>query len=415
MSRPSRDAIIQDEQLDVLLACRPIYTRNLDVAAFELLLAGDDGLETFSRPASRAILGTYADIYRNGEIDTVASVLRVTPAMLLAPQVSNLPKKPYILELDLGDPATDDDAAELPAQLRTLARRGYRLALAGYHPDRDDLTPLLDAVHIVRLDLSKLGSACVADSIRRLRPRGVELLVDSIDDTAQFRDCLDLGATYFQGDFFSKPTPVKGRTITGNKLLVLQLLSELQNPDTSPAALERIAIRDAHLTYRILKVVNSAAVGLNREVSSVSQAIALLGTREIRRWANLLLVDKEPGKPGELTRSMLVRGRMCEILAELCGHDSPVDHFIVGLLSQLDVLMDIAMEDLMEQVPLNTEVKQALLHREGPMGQILTEVEHYESGRFDRLTWLVKPPFYEVAYRHSTGWARQARQAMGND
>ena len=169
---------------------------------------------------------------------------------------------------------------------------------------------------------------------------------------------------------------------------------------------------NAAFSFRILKVTNSAAVGLNREISSLSKAIGLLGTNELSRWANMLLVHGEPGKPEELMRNMLMRGRMCEILAELSGRNDAMTAFIVGLLSRLDVLMDIAMGDLMRQVPLSFEVKQALLHRSGPLGELFTEVEHYESGRFDHLNWLVEPNLYEVAYRHSVICARRAQQTL---
>ena len=75
--------------------------------------------------------------------------------------------------------------------------------------------------------------------------------------------------------------------------------------------------------------------------------------------------------------------------------------------------MDIAMPELMEQVPLSQDVKSALLERRGPLGAVLTEVEAYEAGRFDALSLLSERAYYEVAYRHSTAWARQVQQAMG--
>jgi EAL and modified HD-GYP domain-containing signal transduction protein len=252
----------------------------------------------------------------------------------------------------------------------------------------------------------------IAEAARRLYFHKIKLLVDGVDAIDQFYACADLGTSWFQGDFLVKSTPVKDKKISTNKVLLLELLSELHRPDTTPMALEQIAIKDAAFSFRILKVINSAAVGLNREVSSLSKAISLLGTNELGRWANMLLVHGEPGKPEELMRNMLVRGRMCEILAELSGREDAMTAFIVGLLSRLDVLMDIAMRDLMRQVPLSFEVKQALLHRKGPLGELLTEVEHYESGRFDHLNWFVEPNLYEVAYRHSVIWARRAQQAL---
>nr|WP_305121293.1 HDOD domain-containing protein [Microbulbifer elongatus] len=252
-------------------------------------------------------------------------------------------------------------------------------------------------------------------AITKLRTHGVETLADNLKTRERFATCVKLGFTYYQGDFLSVPSPVKGKKISGNKALLLELLNELQNPTASPMRLEEIALQDAKLTYRILKLVNSAAVSLHREVRSISQAIGLLGMKEIQRWASLFLIEGEQGKPEELTRKMLIRGRMCEVLAEICGNGNASDNFIVGLLSLLDAMMDISMSELMEQVPLSQSVKDALLHRYGSLGDVLNEVELYEQGRFSELSLLDSQPIYETAYRHSVSWARQAQQALNGD
>ena len=414
----ARDAIEAEDKLDVILACRPVYTRNQDVAAFQLLLHGEKPAEGASlsdiEATNTVILGSYTQVFQGGKTRSVPSFLKVTDEVLMAPELPDLPKKQYILEIPQHLMLTSD----LVDRLKALARRGYRLAMDGYDPADDELDVLLDIVHIVKIDIRDIDADSLRRTSEKLRAHGVELLADQIADRAQFQRCLELGFDYYQGDFLSTPSPVKGKKIAGNKLLLLQLLTELHSPDASPARLEEIAIKDAGLTYRLLKTVNSAAMGLRREVNSLSDAIALLGLEEIKRWANLFLIDGEMDKPEALTRGMLIRGRMCEVLAELHGQEggersASVNHFIVGLLSQLDALMDIAMPELMEQVPLSQEVKSALLERRGPLGAVLTEVEAYEAGRFDALSLLSERAYYEVAYRHSTAWARQVQQAMG--
>tara|TARA_R110001606_G_scaffold360158_2_gene512865 strand:+ start:12057 stop:13322 length:1266 start_codon:yes stop_codon:yes gene_type:complete len=406
-------AVEDDDKLDVVLACRPVFTKNQDVAAFELLLHGGDSAQGASlsdiEATSSVILGTYTHIFQGGKVQSISTFLRVTDEVLLAPELPDLPKKQYILEVA----ARDKVSGALVDRLRSLGRRGYRLALAGFEPDNPALDVLLGVVHIVKLDIATLGLERLQQAVEKLKPYGLDLLADNLHRREDFGRCMGLGFTYYQGDFLSQPYPVKGKKIAGNKLVLLQLLSELHNPHATPSTLEEIAIKDANLTYRILKIVNSAALGFGKEVDSLSHAIALLGMEEIKRWANLFLVDGEKDKPAELTRSMLVRGRMCEILAELSGKSRPVNHFIVGLLSRLDALMDISMEELMRQVPLSQDVKAALVHRQGDLGEILNEVEHYESGRFEALRWLLDKSYYEVAYRHSTAWAQQVQQAMG--
>lgn len=410
MSALANEITATGDRLGFLLSYRPVYARSKSVAAYDILLDGhgSDAL-AIAQLAGQVVLGAYADVYQHGRMETVPNFLPVTPAMLSAAPTVSLPKNQYILEIG----ADDGAAGNLLDQARVLSQEGYRLALAGYRPDDEGLAPLLDVVQVVRLDLRGLGMAAVADAARRLRFQSVELLVDGIDDLDRFYACAELGVTYFQGDFLNRPAPVRGKKIASNKQVLLALLAELRKPDTTPAELEEIAIKDPGLAYRILKIINSAALGLSRRVDSLSAAIGLLGTDELGRWANLLLVHGEAGKPDELVRNMLVRGRMSEILATLSGFDERTSCFIVGLLSRLDVMMDIPMNELLQQVPLSADVKQALLHRGGEMGRILTEVENYERGRFDRLTWMVDASLYEIAYRHSVNWARQSQQALG--
>ncbi len=412
MSTLAQDVIAMEEQLGVLLACRAIHAADKSIAAFEILLdngSDDDATALSEFLAGSDIIRTYADVYQNRRMESVPLFLRVKPSVLLALQTPPRPARQYVLEVIAHENMPDGLAGKLDA----LKASGYQLALGGDMPDIPD--PLLDHVGIVRLNLRRLDMQQVAALLPRLRERRLQVLVDGIDDEAAFAACREQGIDYFQGDFITTPAPAAGKRIPSNKLVLLELLAELQNPDTSPAALERIAIKDAALTYRILKGINSAAVGLNREIRSLSQAIALMGTNELKRWANLLLADSASDKPGELMRRMLVRGRMCEILAELSEQEDPINHFIIGLLSRLDTLMDIRMEELLRQLPLSRAAKGALLTREGAMGRILGEVENYEAGHFDQLQWLVEPQFYEVVYRHSVDWARQAQRALEAD
>merc|ERR1711964_5180 len=119
-------------------------------------------------------------------------------------------------------------------------------------------------------------------------------------------------------------------------------------------------------------------------------------------------------KPEHLIRNMLIRGRMCEILAYLAEQPNPSDFFIVGLLSQLDAPTDVAMPELMRQVPLSQPIKHALLDRSGDMGQVLLDVENYERGEFHQLSWLKTQSHYETAYRRSTAWATHIQLSLNS-
>ncbi len=412
MAATGSQMMAEEHPLQVLMARQPVYTKSQDVVAFELLFRDADGRFIEGLKDDEAtlgvLLGTYSSITKRGSVKSLPCFLKVTDSFLLNNDLPELPKQSFVLEL-LGHSRV---TPELIARVKDLARQGYRLALADYDPRDPKFEPLLNIVHVLKLDIQLLGLDNIPPLLQRLRPYQLELLADKVETQDEFRRCLEMGFALYMGYFLSKPEPVKGKKITGNKVVLLQILTELQRPNATAQSIEQIALQDPALTYRILRVVNSAAFNLQREISSLAHAITLLGSDQIKRWVMLFLSAADKDKPDELTRNMLTRGRMCELLAEMMGRDEPINHFIVGLLSQLDVLLDMEMADLLEQVPLQQDMKIALIERGGSYGQLLHQVELYERGEFDQLSRALESPFYEVAYRHSLNWSQQVLQAM---
>lgn len=400
------------EDLQVLMARQPIYTKSQDVAAFELLFRDPQGRFVEGLADKEAtlevLLSTYSSISKGGEIQQLPCFLKVTDSFLLDNEMPELPRNSFVIEI-LG---RSRFTPMLVKRVKALAEQGYRLALADYDPTDERFTPLLNIVHALKIDIQKLGLRNLPRILQKLRPFQLELLADKVETREEFRLCLEMGFELYMGYFLSKPEPVKGKKIGGNKAVLVQLLAELQRPNATAKSVEEIALHDPALTYRILRVVNSAAFSLRREITSVSHAVALLGMDQVRRWVTLFLAKSDGDKPDDLTRNMLQRGRMCELVAEMTNREKPINYFTVGLLSQLDVLLDIDMKELMEQVPLHHVLKAALISRKGSFGQILQEVEYYERGEFEHLQGLLDRHFYEVAYRHSLNWANQVMQAL---
>ena len=374
--------VVAEDNHTPLLALHAVYARNQDVVAYDVSWeATDDSGDRNKGGLSRL----------NAQLMAGYSATRQGPANRVVPTV-----------LKLTSDVLDEDLPELP--------RTHYIVEVAWQANAE--TELLGLVHMARLDIARLGLSNALQVKEELRHYSLDLLASNLQGRDQFKTCFEAGFHLFSGDLFGKPVPTPGRRIGNNKVVLLQLLAELQKTNASVGNLEAIAIKAPELAYRILRVVSSASVGLGRQIETLSQAIAMLGTEQLRRWVVLFLVDSEDNRPLELTRVMLVRGRMCELLAEILGRDMTLGHFMAGLLSQLDVLVDMPMKELLEQVPLNTEIRNALLERKGSPGEILAEVEHYEAGRFDALKNLVPRSYYEVAYRHSTVWAEQALRAL---
>lgn len=407
----NNDASLEDEALDTLLALQPIYARNFDLKAQSLLIDLPDN-NAFSpedvQLLGRVVIEHYAQVYHAGRSIAVPCFFKIPRCILREPQTLTLPKSYFILELG-GDLTADETTL---AALRALAGRGYRLALPVRPESLESYHAFLDIVHIAKIDFSSPETALTL--VSELRTYNLDLMAHQLQSPDDFRRAVDAGCAFFQGDFLGKPKAGTAKKPGANKLLLMQILAELQDPDITIDALEALILRDPDLTYRFLKVVNSARYGMGREVDSLFYALAIIGTKQIRALASLYLLEGHGDQPADLIRTTLVRGRMCETIAEIAGSANTVGHFVVGLLSKLDLMTQIPMESLMKDLPLKQELKDALLTRSGSVGAILKEVEAYETGRFDELKILPDRSFYETAYRHSTGWAHQVQTSVNS-
>ena len=241
---------------------------------------------------------------------------------------------------------------------------------------------------------------------------GLELMATNVASKEDFVALIDRGFVGFAGDVLGKPARSEGRRIDHNQALLLELLNELRKPDTNATTIERTVVKDPNLTFKILRIVNSAATGLPREVTSVSHAVTILGMAQLERWVSVLMLADNEGKPPELVRTSLVRARMCETIAEALGRDEPMAYFLTGLLSNLDVIAEIPMTEIVHQVPLRDQAKRALVHRDGELGDILLLVENYEKGLFPTGFESLPASFFEPCYRHSVAWANHVQSSM---
>ena len=398
-----------------LLARQPIFDRQLKVIAYELLYRGDDGDDAVFLDGDQAtcevLLNSYTSICDKGTMKRVPAFINLTRELIIQQSIPKALRKQVVLEI-LEDIEIDD---ELLAAVRKLREDGFRIALDDYiyHESHD---PLLKLVNIVKVDIQQLNNEQIREHIKILTPFNVTLLAEKIENVEQLYECVDLGFKLFQGHFLSKPQIVKGKKITGNSIALMQLVQEIQKPNITANDIESLIIKDPVLTYKLLRIVNSAAYSLVRKVESLNQAIVMLGMEQVKKWATLIALSSNQDKPEELSRSLLARGRMCELLAEAMGYDNSSGYFMVGMMSEINALLDVEMSELLEQIPLHDDIKTAISNRSGRMGMVLEATMAYEHGEWERLgEFDINDTLYESAYRQGIEWAQEAMQALNED
>jgi EAL and modified HD-GYP domain-containing signal transduction protein len=399
---------------NIFVGRQPIYNQRLDTIGYEVLFRNNtahyaDFLDG-DRATVQVLLNTCIEIGLEAIVGNKPAFINFTRDLLLQDHAFIFPPERIVVEVVEN---TSIDADLLGALLR-LSTHGYTIVLDDF-VYQDYLRPLVDLADIIKIDVCALDRIAVKEHVELLRPLNVDLLAEKVETLEEFRYCKDLGFTYFQGYFFCRPDIVKSKRSFANRLTLLHLLSELQNPDVDFRKLQDLICRDVSLTYKLLRVINSAFYGLAQKVESVRQCLLLLGTRAITTWVTLILLTGIDDKPHELLTTSMIRAHMCERLAQAMTHDGRDTFFLVGLFSVLDALLDRPLPEALAELPLTDNILQALLYHTGTLGETLECVLAYERGDWEQVS--CQNLDHEViadAYLEALRWAAEASNTLGH-
>ena len=267
----------------------------------------------------------------------------------------------------------------------------------------------LSCSRIVKIDVLSMSKSKMVEHVNAIKQPGIKLLAEKVESQAMLNFCKELGFDLFQGFFFCKPQVMKGVGLPANRLALLTLLARIQDPHMTLAELEQIISQDVALTYKLLRLINSAAFGMRQEVESLRQALLLLGMQTVSGFASLILMAGMTAKPQELMTMAMVRGRMCELIARGLNKLDTGKYSMTGLLSVLDAMLDMPMEAALARLPLTGEVKAALTRKDtsSDLAQVLGWALAYERGEFEKFD-LAQPLQNLIAdsYLKSVEWTR---------
>ena len=397
---------------DIFVGRQPILGPNLKTIGYELLYRNcevdsanfsDDGIAT-----AQVLLNTYLDIGLEHVVGSHLAFLNIPKQFLLENHCEALPKNRVVLEiLENVEPTP-----HVLEAIASLSQQGYTIALDDF-VFHDRFRPFLELADIVKIDVAGKSGEQLQQEAGQLRDYRVRLLAEKVETREVYETCKQLGFFYFQGFFFYRPDIVRGRQIPGNRAALLELLGNLQDPGISLKHLVEFIRNDLSLSYKILRYVNSASLGLPRRMECIEQAACMVGIDRIRTWATLIIMATEKDQPMELLVIALVRAKMCEKLGHGLSAHSPEKYFTMGLLSVLDALYEASMEDIVKNLPLPDDILDALISGTGPMGTVLNCVKAYEQGEWLELKHLQLPPVtIRDFYVEAIDWANHFSSMM---
>ncbi len=369
---------------DIFVARQPIFAARQKVVGYELLYRADGS----SDEASGASVGTMSSsVIVDGLIglglkditEGKTAFINFSEEMVLEGAAELLDPEQVVIELI----ETVNPTGPVIDACRGLTEKGYRIALDDF-VYREDLEPLLDLAEIVKVDVIESGGD-MESTLERLRPFGVRLLAEKVENKEVHDRCVAQGFEFFQGFHYFRPETLTKKDFSSQTIAVIRLMNLLQDPTVSDSTIEEAFKSGPGLTYKLLRIVNSAALG-GRGITSIPHAMRLLGRDPLHRWLCLLMMTGGRGggeMQTEMVKAALVRGHMCEEVGELVR--SPMTRhvpaggslFLIGLFSDIEMLIGVPIEEILEDVNVTTTVRAAILDREGTGGTILAAVEAY--------------------------------------
>lgn len=404
------------------LGRQPILDRNHNLVAFELLFRQEETEKaanvTNSLSASaNVIINAYGQLGIQNVLGRQRGFVNADPDLIMSDIISLLPCKHVILEI-----RESSITAEFMQRCNELKQKGYQFALDNVVAINSKVEQLLSIVSVVKVDILALEEDQLAVLISELNRWPVLLLALKVENREQERHCMQLGFQMFQGYYFAKPEVMSVKRADPGKMSLLKLLTLVMG-DNEIEEIEKEFKHQPGLSYNLMRMVNSVAGGLPQKINSIKHAIMILGRKQLQRWIQLLLYSanqSDDNMSNALMQTAATRGKLMELIATAERPHDKNHHeraFMIGILSLLDALLGIEMQQIVDKLSIPDDMSQALLTRDGRLGLELKLIEANEKGEItaiqsilNQLGFLSLSELADIEIQ-AIGWANRISEA----
>ncbi len=378
---------------EVYLGRQPILDRDIKIFGYELLFRDreenfaivKDSIEATARVVMNLL--TYMDFKEI--IDNKKGFINVSPEFLEGDFIDLLPENRIVLEIS----SLDKINKFVLDSISKVKEKGYQVALDNVQFN-ELLTPLLEIVDYVKINIRNFSDLELKEMVDFLKKYSVKTIAVKVETEKDFLFTKELGFDYFQGFFFEKPTIKKEKKLPSYKLALLKIL-KFAILEKSMEEISELVKGYPDLGYKLLRYVNSPYFYLRNKVHSIKQALSILGYSNIQKWAILQLFASEGGdiKSNPLLERAVIRGRMMEILVSKITSDIDMIEkaYITGMISLIGSVLYRPLEEILNQLYIDEEIKKAVLKNEGVLGGLLSSIIDLEKDNIEEARKKLEP------------------------
>ncbi len=394
------------------IARQPIFNKELKVYGYELLFRADQDAKVFTGTSATSATATVLDgLYEIGIekiVDGKKAFVNFDYDLIVSDAIELFDPKNLIIEV-LEDIVVDDILSD---RLKQLKDKGYRIALDDFVEGYDEY-PLVPIANIIKYDIMATPLETLGLEVKKALRENKVILAEKVETKDEFIKAKKMGFHLFQGYFFSKPSIIgKSSKKESTKAQYMRLITELKKEEPSYQQLTEIMKTDVKLSYRLLKIISNKSD--EDPVFSIKKALVKMGFKEIERWINILMMrDLSEEKPEELTRVSLIRSSFGEFISENSIYkNKKIEISMICLLSVIDAVLDLTMEEALEGIILTDEIKQGLTCNTGGLNDVLILIKAYEDGEWEKVAIYnekleIDPMLLSRGYLEAIAWTHQ--------
>lgn len=374
--------------MDIFLARQPIMDKSGKIFGYELLFRKNDMKNQYNfsdgdAATIKVMQNTLINIGMCKIVGNKKAFINFTRNILKSGLYSVISFKNVVIEIL----ENISPAEEIVKSCETLKKNGFTIALDDFIFN-DKYIELIKLADIIKVDfIMTRGDERkeVINAVKSINPN-LKFLAEKVETPEEFDEAVSLGYSYFQGYYFSKPQIIKGKKIPVNKVIYLNLIKELNSEEFSIENVENLIKKDVSLSYEILKMINSAKYFFKDRIISIRQAIVLLGEKEIKKWIYFMCMKPIcDDRPQIVMIESLLRAEFSELLAKKNKKSSQnsFNAYLTGIMSLMDVILQKPLYEILDELMIPQEVKNALVGRErNYYSKILDIVISYQKGEW---------------------------------
>lgn len=375
--------------MEVFVARQPIFSKNEEVFGYELLYRNNLDNQFPNINGDEATAEVLINGFLNIGFEQIAKgkpcFINFTEKLLkLRLPIYFNPSEIVVEILESVVPSL-----EILEICRELKKLGYRIALDDfiYNDKNAYFFALMRYVDIIKVDFRQTTRKSREKIEQLAMSAHIELLAEKIETRGEFNQANEKGYKFFQGYYFSEPAIVSSNDVPPYFYSYYEIIRHLSEPEPNVETISKLIGQDLSLSYKLLKLINSAAFGPVQKINSIHQAVVLLGFVELNKWISVMAVRGVPRVQTEYAKEMisisLTRAKTCELIANRQKKEFPLSaYFITGLYSLMDALLNMPMEKILNSLPLHEEICDALLGKENHLRNILNLSIQIEKGNW---------------------------------